>query len=202
MRCFARLIRWAMVASGTRNAFAISAVVRPPTARSVSAIAEAGVSAGWQHMNSRISVSSRPVTSTAGRLGQRGGVFAAPARLLAAELIGHLPHGGLDQPAPRVVGHPLGRPVPGRGDQRLLHGVLGGVEVAEAADEHAEDLRRQFAQQVLEARPSAHVPPPGAPITCRTSIGCWIGTPPGPGAADAFAAISMARASDSTSIIR
>jgi hypothetical protein len=46
MRCFARLIRWAMVDSGTRNAFAISAVVRPPTARSVSAIAEAGVSAG------------------------------------------------------------------------------------------------------------------------------------------------------------
>ena len=46
MRCLARLIRWAMVDSGTRNAFAISAVVRPPTARSVSAIAEAGVSAG------------------------------------------------------------------------------------------------------------------------------------------------------------
>ena len=46
-----------LAAPGTRSA--ISAVVRPPTARSVSAIAEAGVSAGWQHMNSRISVSSR-----------------------------------------------------------------------------------------------------------------------------------------------
>ena len=68
MRCLARLIRCAMVASGTRNARAISAVVRPPTARSVSAIAEAGVSAGWQHMNSRISVSSRPVTSGGRRL--------------------------------------------------------------------------------------------------------------------------------------
>jgi hypothetical protein len=31
--CFARLIRCAIVASGTRNARAISAVVRPPTAR-------------------------------------------------------------------------------------------------------------------------------------------------------------------------
>ena len=41
MRCLARLIRWAMVASGTRKARAISAVVRPPTARSVSAICEA-----------------------------------------------------------------------------------------------------------------------------------------------------------------
>ena len=58
MRCFARLMRCAIVASSTRNAFAISAVVSPPTARSVSAIAEAGVSAGWQHMNSTTSVSS------------------------------------------------------------------------------------------------------------------------------------------------
>ena len=40
MLCFARLIRCAIVASGTRNALAISAVVRPPTARSVSAIAD------------------------------------------------------------------------------------------------------------------------------------------------------------------
>ncbi len=59
MICLARLIRCAIVASGTRNARAISAVVRPPTARSVSAIADAGDSAGWQHMNSRSSVSSR-----------------------------------------------------------------------------------------------------------------------------------------------
>ena len=43
---FARLIRCAIVASGTRNAFAISVVVRPPTARSVSAMADDGVSAG------------------------------------------------------------------------------------------------------------------------------------------------------------
>ncbi|GIU90476.1 MAG: hypothetical protein KatS3mg010_1575 [Acidimicrobiia bacterium] len=44
--CFARLIRCAMVASGTRNARAISAVVSPPTARSVSATCDGGVSAG------------------------------------------------------------------------------------------------------------------------------------------------------------
>src|SRR5712692_10401848 len=31
MLCLARLMRWAIVASGTRNAFAISAVVRPPS---------------------------------------------------------------------------------------------------------------------------------------------------------------------------
>ena len=43
MLCLARLMRWAMVASGTRNALAIWAVVRPPTARSVRAMAEDGV---------------------------------------------------------------------------------------------------------------------------------------------------------------
>ena len=58
MLCLARLIRCAIVASGTRNAWAISAVVKPPTARNVSAIAEAGVNEGWQHMKSRMSVSS------------------------------------------------------------------------------------------------------------------------------------------------
>ena len=58
MLCLARLIRCAIVASGTRNALAISTVVRPPTARSVNAIADGGVSAGWQHMKSSTSVSS------------------------------------------------------------------------------------------------------------------------------------------------
>jgi hypothetical protein len=46
MACFARLMRRVIVASGTRNARAISAVVKPPTARKVSAICEAGDSVG------------------------------------------------------------------------------------------------------------------------------------------------------------
>jgi hypothetical protein len=46
MRCLARLILAAIVASGTRNARAISAVVRPPAARSVRAVWEAAVSVG------------------------------------------------------------------------------------------------------------------------------------------------------------
>ena len=44
--CLARLMRCAMVASGTRYARAISAVVSPPTARRVSAICAAAVSCG------------------------------------------------------------------------------------------------------------------------------------------------------------
>jgi len=47
-----------MVDSGTRNAFAIWSVVSPPTARRVRAIADAGVSDGWQHRYSRTSESS------------------------------------------------------------------------------------------------------------------------------------------------
>src|SRR5258708_3791696 len=58
MRCFARLMRWATVASGSRNAPAISAVLGPPTARKVSATCETVVSDGWQHSSIRVSVSS------------------------------------------------------------------------------------------------------------------------------------------------
>ena len=47
---FARTSRWAMVASGTRNARAISGVDRPPSSRSVSATRASGASAGWQQV--------------------------------------------------------------------------------------------------------------------------------------------------------
>ncbi len=64
MRCLARLIRWAMVVSGTMKARAISAVVRPPTQRRVRAMADAGDRAGWQHRNSTVSVSSWSAASS------------------------------------------------------------------------------------------------------------------------------------------
>ena len=44
----ARLSRWAIVGSGTKNAAAISAAVSPDTERNVSATCEDRVSAGWQ----------------------------------------------------------------------------------------------------------------------------------------------------------
>ena len=58
MLALARLMRCAIVASGTRKAWVISAVVRPPTARKVRAIAEDGVREGWQHMKNSVRVSS------------------------------------------------------------------------------------------------------------------------------------------------
>ena len=53
----------AMVASGTKYARAISAVVRPPNARSVSATWDGGDSAGWQHSSSSVRDSSCPAWS-------------------------------------------------------------------------------------------------------------------------------------------
>ena len=96
MVCLARVIRRVMVASGTRNARAISAVVRPPTARSVSAICDGGDSDGWQHRNSRTSVSSASSAPTSAggpsqSAGQRpaGAPFLAPPPgLLGAQQVG------------------------------------------------------------------------------------------------------------------
>ena len=102
--------------------------------------------------------------------------------------------GDLDQPAARVVGHALARPLHGRRDQRFLNRVLRGGEIAEAPDHGAEHLRREVAQQVLGRRGSRrrwnHMSTGGALITWRTSIGMLSGAPPLPGAADARAAIS------------
>ncbi len=159
MLCFARLMRCAIVASGTRNACAISAVVRPPTARSVSAIADGGVSAGWQHMKSSASVSS--CVGTGSESASRGieerpflphdECLALAPRDVAAQLIGHAPRGDVDQPRARILGNALGWPLRRRGDQRFLHRVFGRREIAEAAHDRAEHLRRELAQQVLDA---------------------------------------------------
>lgn len=70
----------AIVASGTRWARAISAVVRPPTARRVSAIWAAGDSSGWQQRKSRVRVSS----AEGARLSPGGGAVNASRGVSAA----------------------------------------------------------------------------------------------------------------------
>ena len=66
---------------------------------------------------------------------------------------------------------PSSRPLDRRGEQRLLHGVLARVEAPVAADEHAEDLRRQRAQQVHVVVGRAHISAPAASMSGRTSSG-------------------------------
>ena len=55
----ARLIRWPIVASGTRNTRAMSTVVKPQIVRNASATCDSGDSAGWQQVNSSRNRSSR-----------------------------------------------------------------------------------------------------------------------------------------------
>src|SRR5258707_1868540 len=62
---FARTSRWAIVDSLTRNARAVSAVVRPPSSRRVSATRASEESSGWQQVNIRPSRSSPTSSSSA-----------------------------------------------------------------------------------------------------------------------------------------
>lgn len=99
--------------------------------------------------------------------------------------------GDADEPAARVVRHPLLRPLAGGRQQGLLHGVLGGVEVAVAADEGAEDLRRVAAQQVLDR--GAHLP--GAASRMGRITTSETGEPSGAGHWWTRLAISVTRSS-------
>ena len=85
---FARVIRCAIVVSGTRNACAISGTVSPPRSRSVSAIRASGASAGWQQVNrSRSRSSSDRSGVLAGRVVvvHEGRLVLRVALLLAAD---------------------------------------------------------------------------------------------------------------------
>ena len=109
----------------------------------------------------------------------------ATAGSIAAVLVRQAARRNTNQPSGRVVRLPLRGPRGGGGKQRFLHGILGVSEIAIAAHQRTEDLRRQFTQQVLGAHGGRHTSGSGALSTWRTSIGWRIATPPGPGAADA-----------------
>ena len=70
-----------------------------------------------------------------------------------------------------LSGHALRRPLDRGGEQRLLHGVLARVEAPVAADEDAQDLRRQRPQQVDVVVGRAHISAPAVSISGRTSSG-------------------------------
>ena len=89
--------------------------------------------------------------SRLGHVEDRDLFLATTAGALAAPPVDQPPGGHRDEPGSRVLGHALLGPLHRGGEQRLLDRVLARVEPAVPADEHAEDLRRQFAQQVLDA---------------------------------------------------
>jgi len=85
----------------------------------------------------------------------------------------------------------------------LARGPLGAYRVQAAiAGVHAEGLRRQLAQQDLGRGRLGHTSGSGALMISCTSMRWRMGAPPGPGAAETWAAISMARSMLSTSTMR
>jgi hypothetical protein len=100
----------------------------------------------------------------------------APAGAVGTPAVDQCPAGDGQQPGPWPVRNPLDRPLPRRGEQRLLGGVLAQVELAVPAYERGEDLRCVRAQQVLQPRIRSHNGHSrhscgGSSMMRRTSIG-------------------------------
>ena len=143
----ARTSRWAIVASGTRNARAISGVVSPASVRSVSATCASTASAGWQHVKmSRSRSSATPLSSSVSPPGRGSGVdsMAASRTLVAPACVAA-------EPVERAVARRRGEPgagsardaVPGPPFQRpgegILRALLGEVPVARDPDQGGDD---------------------------------------------------------------
>ena len=148
----ARTSRWAIVASGTRKARATSAAVSPPTAWSVSATCASTASAGWQQVkisasrsSGRVSTSSSSAASArASSSAFRSSVRARRIRSIAAFR------------ATVWIQAPGRRGIPLRGQrlerlcERVLHRVLGELEVAEDTDQGREDAAPLVPEDALE----------------------------------------------------
>ena len=132
----ARTIRWAIVASGTRKARAISSVVRPPSSRRVSATrasVESTGMAGREHQPQQVVAD---VVVERGVEIRRGGAPPASSswpsslvlaleQLAPAEVVDGPVLGRGHQPGARVVRDARLRPLLERGDQRVLGQLLG-----------------------------------------------------------------------------
>ena len=196
-------MRCPIVASGTRNAAAISRVVSPPTAAvSVGSPrrAERRVTA-QEHEDEGVVAAATPdprgaSDHDAARSSRRR---RASSRRYSSTMRRETPPGPATQ---RVVGQTVGRP-------RVAAATSASCTASSASAKSR--YRRATTPRTCGAssrsRPSSswvavvtHTSGSGAPMISRTSMGWRIGTPFGPGAADAWAAISIARSSVSTSI--
>ncbi len=129
-----------MVGSGTRNARAISAVVRPARVLSVRATRASNRKAGWQQVKIRRNLSSRTLLSS---LAPAGGLVRAWEHRRLLVLGG--PDGGAPEPVAGAVSRHRGQPGPGRRGtpsrghrlerprEGLLRALLGEVPVARRA---------------------------------------------------------------------
>src|SRR5882757_2542910 len=98
-------------------------------------------------------------------LGGEHRLLTPPPRAVTAPRVRQPPRPHRQQPCSRVVRHPLGRPLLGRGQQRLLHRVLTRVELAVPTRQHGQNLRRQLAQQALHLTTHTSTPTTPSPAT-------------------------------------
>ena len=174
----ARTRRWDIVASGTRNARAISAPVRPPTAWSVSATRASSASAGWQQVKSRLSRSSPTSARRSGRgSGSLSRSILATASPSSARSLSQLPsnisrsevwrrrsrsitrlRATVNSHAAGDCGHAGGGPALERERERLLERVFGELEVPESPHERRQHLRAVFAKRLLGGAPGRVLP--------------------------------------------
>ncbi len=149
-----------MVASGTRNARAISAPVRPPTAWRVSATRASGASAGWQQVNSRARRSSPSSVRVSGN-GSIGsaepGSSGTPSCSSFCSAVRRWRIRSIARLRATVYSHAAGDcGVPSRAQistaerERLLERVLGQFEVAQPGDERGEHARAVLAKRLLD----------------------------------------------------
>ena len=101
---------------------------RPQRQRDLRGRCERRMAAQQQQRERVIPVRLPPIPGIPAQLG-RGraegqAVLSLAPGTLAADLVDQPPRGDGDQPGPGVLRYPLGRPVHGGGQQRLLHGVL------------------------------------------------------------------------------
>ena len=122
------------------------------------------------------------------------GLLAPPTGLVAAQLVDQPPRRHGHQPRLRARRPALRRPLHGGRDESVLHRVFARVEVAVAADEAGEDLRRQPADQLQVGRVDTHM------STFASCSSGFTSTPTLP-AAGFRAAISRARSRFSQSTI-
>ena len=87
-------------------------------------------------------------------------VLTTATRPVAAQQVGQAAGRDADEPAARALRKPAFRPLHRCGQERFLDRVLARVEVPVAAHQRAEDLRRELAQQVLDAGTSTHISDP------------------------------------------
>ena len=141
-----------MVASGTRKARATSAAVSPPTACRVNATCASIASAGWQQVKIRASRSSGSVStssSSAASARASSSAFRSSVRARRIRSIAAL-RATVWVQAPGRARNACAGPALERCRERVLHRVLGELEVAEDADQGREDTAPLVPEDALE----------------------------------------------------